>query len=283
MGRFHWRASLNTEGPAAIINAVGGLGAYKVAIFGGSDMLIDELCDRLLAAECSRRVADVRIGLGYTGVLLDDGRCGLAYTFRHESGAGCGVIGDAGTLAGRKAADVAVMAKALDPIAAAVGLATLNAMAGPKSCVGGVILGLLAVTPEDEVGMVGNFGPLAGPLRKRAKAVHIFERQAAPANNVLSIDLADELLPQCQVAIITATSLLNRTMDGLLALCGKARDAVILGPSTPFMPEVFAPHGATMLSGVQVTDAALALRIISEGGGTQKLQAAMRKVNLRIR
>ncbi len=72
-------------------------------------------------------------------------------------------------------------------------------------------------------------------------------------------------------------------MDGLLALCGNARDIVILGPSTPFVPEVFAPRGVTMLSGVQVTDAALALRIISEGGGTQKLQPAMRKVNLRIR
>lgn len=246
-------------------------------------MLIDELCDRLLAAECARRIADVRIGLGYTGVLLDDGRCGLAYTFRHETGAGCGVIGDAGTLAGRKAAEVAVMAKALDPIAAAVGLATLNAMAGPPSCDGGDILGLLPVTAEDEVGMVGNFGPLAGPLRKRAKAVHIFERQANPASNVLSSDMAAGLLPQCQVAIITATSLLNRTMDDLLALCGKARDAVVLGPSTPFVHEVFATRGVTMLSGVQVTDAALALRIISEGGGAQELQAAIRKVNLRIR
>ncbi len=172
----------------------GRLTGYRVAVFGESpmesDMLIDELCDRLLAAEYVRRVADVRIGLGYTGVLLDDGRCGLAYTFRHETGAGCGVIGDAGTLAGRMAADVAVMVKAQDPITAAVGLATLNAMAEPPSGGGADILGVLAVTPEDEVGMVGNFGPLAGPLRKQAKALHIFERQANPANDVLGADMA---------------------------------------------------------------------------------------------
>jgi hypothetical protein len=30
----------------------------------------------------SRTVADVRIGLRYTAVLLDNGSCGLAYTFQ---------------------------------------------------------------------------------------------------------------------------------------------------------------------------------------------------------
>ena len=73
-------------------------------------------------------VADVRLGLGYTAVQLDDGRCGLAYTFRHELHEGCGVMSEAGTLAGRRASDLAQWAKSTDLLVSAVGLATLNAL-----------------------------------------------------------------------------------------------------------------------------------------------------------
>jgi hypothetical protein len=48
-------------------------------------VITDELLN-LLAERAQPRVAeDVGIGLGYTGVLLDDGACGLAYTFREEA------------------------------------------------------------------------------------------------------------------------------------------------------------------------------------------------------
>ena len=35
-------------------------------------MLTDEICDRLLALAADRPVAEVRIGLGYTPVLLEN-------------------------------------------------------------------------------------------------------------------------------------------------------------------------------------------------------------------
>jgi len=70
-------------------------------------MLIDEVRDFLSPAAAMHSVADVRVGLAYTAVQLDDGRCGLAYTFRDELHEGCCVISDAGTLAGRRASDLA--------------------------------------------------------------------------------------------------------------------------------------------------------------------------------
>jgi len=45
-------------------------------------------------------VTEVRVGLGYTAALLDDGACGVAYTFRSEAGASCCAVREAGTLAG---------------------------------------------------------------------------------------------------------------------------------------------------------------------------------------
>jgi uncharacterized protein (DUF4213/DUF364 family) len=251
---------------------------------GSGATLIDCLCDRLLPVAAGRRVLDVRVGLGYTGVLLDNGRCGLAYTFRDMAeGRGCNVLDLAGTMAERPAADIAQLARSQDAILTAVGLATLNALSEPPAANAGDVLEQLALEPEDEVVMVGLFRPLMEPLRKQVKALRILERNPDPAAGILSADAANEVLPRCQVAIVTATSLLNRTMDGLLALCRNAREIVVLGPSTPLEPAIFAGKGVTILSGVWVTDAARALRIISEGGGTKKMQPAVRKVNLRIR
>jgi hypothetical protein len=93
----------------------------------------------------------------------------------------------------------------------------------------------------------------------------------------------ERLLPQCQVAIVSATALLNRTLDAILDYCRGAREIAILGPSTLFLPSVFASRGVTILSGIEVTDSRQALRVISEGGGTRQLGKSIRKVSLRVK
>ena len=245
-------------------------------------MIIDDICDLLLSPAANHSAADVRVGLGYTAVQLDDGRCGLAYTFRDELQEGCCVIKVAGTLVGQQASELAAWARSPDPLAAAVGLATLNALvAVPRNAVEADLLTQLEVTSNDVVGMVGYFGPLIGPLRTRGKALHVFERRPSAESGVLPESAAAEILPQCRVVILSATALLNRTLDDLLAWCRNAREVAILGPSTPLLPQVFAGRGVTLLSGVQVVDGERVLRLVSEGGGTRQLGSAVRKLTVR--
>jgi uncharacterized protein (DUF4213/DUF364 family) len=246
-------------------------------------MLIDELCDRLLPMAGCRLAADVRIGLGYTAVQLDDGRCGLAYTFRHGTKPGCCVLREAGALCGRSAAELARGAHSQDLITAAVGLATLNALLPLSSQTSaGDVLDLMSIGPTDVVGMVGYFGPLVAPLKKTSRTLHIFEQRDDAAPEALPESAAKQLLPQCQVVIVSATALLNRTPDGVLADCVRARDIVILGPSTPLLPELFARRGVTILSGAEVIDSQQVLQVVSEGGGTRQFGKAIRKVSLRV-
>ncbi len=229
-------------------------------------------------------VADIRIGLGYTAARLEDGRCGLAYTLHEKEYESCCVIPDAGNLAGRKAADLIPWMGSPDVTACAVGLATLNALIPtPAKAVESDILDLLPVAPEDAVGMIGYFGPLVAPIKKRARALHIFERKAEPEYGILPDTAAPGLIPQCGVVVMTATSILNHTIDGLLDLAKNAREIAILGPSTPFLPEVFGPHGVTLLSGLEVADPPKILRIVSEGGGTRQFHRAVRKLSLRCK
>ena len=130
--------------------------------------------------------------------------------------------------------------------------------------------------------MVGNFGPLAGPLRSQCKTLHIFERHPDVESGLLGEDAAPDILPECHVVILSATTLLNRTLDALLTYCRAARQVAILGPSTPLIPAIFASRGVTLLSGVHVVQPEHAMRVVSEGGGTRQFGKSIRKVTLRL-
>jgi uncharacterized protein (DUF4213/DUF364 family) len=250
---------------------------------GGMDMLVDELVDYGRKTVELQTVADIRIGLGYTAVQLENGGCGLAYTLHEQEYESCSVIPDAGKLAGRKALEFIPWMKSPDHTACAVGLATLNAtLATPVSAVESDILDLLPVGPEDAVGMVGYFGPLVEPIKKRVRTLYIFERKPEPEFDILPESAALDILPKCQVVIISATAILNHTINGLLDLSKNAREIAILGPSTPFIPEIFSGYGVTLLSGIKIIDPSQALRIVSEGGGTRQFIRACRKLSLRL-
>ena len=82
-------------------------------------------------------VADVRIGLGYTSVRLDNGNIGLAWTAESVSRS-CTHENKAGTLAGSSAlALLKMLASEQNPLSLSIGLATANALVAglpsPKS------------------------------------------------------------------------------------------------------------------------------------------------------
>lgn len=245
-------------------------------------MIIDEIFERTVSKADGRSIEDVRIGLGYIAVKLDSGACGLAYTFRDEAPEGCCSVREAGTMAGQPAARIAGWARSLDAISAAVGLATLNALIEPPpGAAEADVAAMLHVTSDDVVGMVGYFGPLVPVLRERAKTLHIFERRRQ-REDVLPDWAAATLLPECSVVVLSATTLLNRTLDTLLEKCRRARSVAIVGPSTPLLPEVFASLNVSLLSGLRVVDAGRILQVVSEGGGTRQFAAATRKLTVSV-
>jgi uncharacterized protein (DUF4213/DUF364 family) len=244
------------------------------------------LQDRLKAAALPmaerRRVADVRIGLGYIAVLLDNGNAGLAYTFLDEATGGCSVYRNIRPLAGRPAADLLELFTAGGRIEAALALATANALFNRpgRAYQPGDILEHLRIGPEDHVGMVGHFGPLVPAIRKQAAALHIFEQIALPQGGLLPVAAAEDLLPDCQVVMLTSTSLINATADRLLELARGCREVVFLGASTPLCADVFKDTGVSLLSGVTVDNSGAILQIVSEGGGMRYFKGAIDKVNL---
>ncbi|MBU1276045.1 MAG: DUF364 domain-containing protein [Proteobacteria bacterium] len=237
-----------------------------------------------LAPRAAGRAAKVVVGLVYTAAMLEDGRAGVAYTFRDQAQGACAAFRGLRPLAGQPASDLLALAASRDPIEAAVGLAVAGALLwpGPAQALEGDVLDHLDLGPEDSVGMVGYFGPLVPEVRQRCARLHIFERVDLPQGGLLPQERAVNILPRCQVAMISATTMLNQSLEPLLAACAGCREVVLLGPSTPLCPEVFAGTPVTMLSGMAVRDAPALLRVVAEAGGTRQFSRLADKKNLRL-
>jgi uncharacterized protein (DUF4213/DUF364 family) len=169
-------------------------------------------------------------------------------------------------------------------VEAAVGLATLNAAApetpGPR--VTGDIRDLIAIANGDRIGMVGYFAPLLPWLRGAGAEVDILELRSVTAPGVRPAEDAPTVLRECDVALLSATAIINHTLDDLLDLCVRSREVVVLGPSTPLVAEPFERTPATLLAGVEVVQSEEILRIIGEGGSTRQFGPAVRKVCVRL-
>ncbi|OEU62987.1 MAG: hypothetical protein BA870_03400 [Desulfuromonadales bacterium C00003094] len=227
------------------------------------------LVKQLTANFGESRIADVRIGLGYSAVRLDSGHTGLAWTPPPVSG-GCSHLKMAGTLSGRPAVELLQMLATEQPLLRTIGLATANALLAclpqPTTSKEEVVDGL-QITAADHVAMVGYFGPLVKRLQESGCRLDIIELDSSRPG-VLSPQQGRSILAGCSVAILTGTSLVTGTIDELLDDLGRPREAVLLGPSAPFCAEVFAGTPLTRIAGARVLDGEGVLKVVSEGGGT---------------
>lgn len=227
---------------------------------------------------------DVRIGLGYTGVRLNNGQTGVAATLHYDLARSCTAYNGPRPLAGNRAAALLELFDSRDNLQSAVALATANALFNlrrPEMDTGD-ILDIMAVNPDDRVGMVGHFAPLIPPLKKRAAALEIFEKVDFPSARIRSHTEIPDRLPACQIAIITATAIINSSIDAILEAATACRKVVLLGASTPLHPAIFDGTPVTGLSGVCIREPDAVLTAISEGGGTPLLKKHVDKVNLQL-
>ncbi len=241
-------------------------------------MIIDRLLEEVEPRLRLRRIVDVRIGLGYTAVRLDDGSCGLAGTVTAGMNTCCTYLESAGELIGADAHAVAAHVVAPDPVAATVGMATLNAAFNRDGAPGPDPLHVLPIDGVT-VGMVGWFEPFIPEIKRRAAAFYVFERRKL-APDVLPDWAAERLLPTCDVVILTALVFINKTIDHLLELAHGAEIALI-GPTTP-MASALGEYGVQHLFGSIVTDPEKVLAIVSQAGGTRRFTGAIKKIYQRL-
>ena len=209
---------------------------------------------------------------------------GLAYTWQSVPKTECTVFKGLRPLAGNPAGTVIELLRSEDTLAVTIALATANAVLNnsPKDALVGDLTKTLDLRATDTVVMVGAFLPVIEQLKDRVASLSVFERNPALGKDFLPAEKAFDQLPRSTVAIVTATSILNDTINRILEAAGNCREVVMLGASTPLCPEVFVGTSVTALSGVQVEDAAAVAQVISEGGGMKTFKNHVRKITLRV-
>lgn len=247
-------------------------------------MIIDELIDKALAMANNRKIGDVRAGLGYTCVTLEDGVSGLAHTFRNELGEFCGTLDNAGSLIGMEVVQLIPWVKENNLLKAAIGLAAINAVINDphKEWETGNIMNAFALNESDTFGMVGDFKPILSKVRDMTKNIYVFERNAARGSGMYSEDEIPNYLPKCNVVVVSATSIINHTIDEVMSYCKNAKEVCLVGPSTPLCMDVLNRHNITMLAGTVVKNSELLLQIVSQGGGTMSMKPAIEQVLMRV-
>jgi hypothetical protein len=149
------------------------------------------------------------------------------------------------------------------PLARSLALAAVNALLSPPAAAAsakGQDL-LLALGRGRRAVVVGHF-PFVERMAGQFTALHVLE--LAPQPGDLPAAAATEVLPRADLAAITATTLLNGTLAGLLRLVRPGTAVILLGPSTPFAACLFA-FGVTVLAGCAVRDPQAVLDGVAAG------------------
>ncbi|MDR4496742.1 MAG: DUF364 domain-containing protein [Candidatus Scalindua sp.] len=228
----------------------------------------------------------IRIGVFYTGVVLNTGHSGLSYTPVQEiPEAVCcpkshAKMPAAGSLLDFQITDLMNYALEDNALKAAVGIATINALSAilfeEKTCKYkpssfGNALDLVKVTDKDTVAMVGAFPPFIKQIKEEAKRLFVIEKNPRIVGKGDNIEIEsearlEEIIPQSNILIITGVTLINHTLGPILKLAGKTSNIILVGPTASVYPEPLFKRGVTILGGVRITDASKMIHLIGEAG-----------------
>jgi uncharacterized protein len=171
-----------------------------------------------------------------------------------------------------------------DPVKAMIGLAAINAvcqhvMREIDFTVDSATdsLGLLSVSAGDRVGMVGLFSPLVQTIKKTGAKLVVIEKNERLIERFphLPVTLDVTELSRCNKILCTGATLLNSTLDDILAHCSPGAFISIIGPTAGYFPDPLFARGVDVVGGRVVKDGALLLQLLAEkkrwGDATQKI------------
>ena len=230
-----------------------------------------------LYADLARGVAPgpvrrVVIGLNWTMV---EGEHGIGLAQTPERGApGCRPTLAAGTYAARSLRELAGLAQSADPFDRAVGIAACNAHYNRFDLAAEPGNGLDSFgSTGDGIVVVGAFPGIA----ERLPGAKIIDRRPGPGQ--YPEQATHRLLPAAEAVVLTAATLANGSLPGLLRLARFAPVALV-GPGAPLSPRLFR-YGIAVTSGLVAEDGDGLARAVAEGGGARDLKRHGRAATLR--
>lgn len=157
--------------------------------------------------------------------------------------------------------------------ARSVGLAALNALLprpprGPALTAANASDWLRGHARGLRIGIVGWF-PFVDALKSDGFALDIFEKD--PSTGFAVTHDRARRLADCDILCITASTLLNDTLDGILAAARPSAKKILVGPSSPVTPATL-DFGFDAVCGCLVRRPAPLVRLIQQGACFRQLR-----------
>jgi nucleoside-triphosphatase THEP1 len=224
-----------------------------------------------LIEDLRRGVADTPVRRVVSGAryLMVEGPYGLGLAWRPEGG------DVPPPVAGISLAVLAAGVDSWNPLDNALGWAAINAHYNRFDLAAESKNGLdLFADVGGRVVAVGAFPGLASRL---PNALIV---ECRPEAGHYPAEAAEWLLPGAEAAVVTATTLANRSLPRLLEQAQGARVALV-GPSAPLTPRLFS-YGVEAVCGFIATDADALADAVAAGGGARAIRPFGRPATLRV-
>jgi uncharacterized protein (DUF4213/DUF364 family) len=170
-----------------------------------------------------------------------------------------------------------------DPIKEMISLASINAICQHVMRESNFVvdsatdsLGLLSVSPGDRVGMVGLFLGLIKTIKKAGAELVVIEKNDQLIQKFPNLPITRDAtkLSTCNKILCTSTTILNNSLDEILAHWSPDAFVSIIGPTAGYFPDPLFARGVDVVGGRVVKNGASFLQLLAErkrwGEATQR-------------
>jgi uncharacterized protein (DUF4213/DUF364 family) len=262
----------------------------SMASYGEGDILHETMGlirEKLGNSIGSLTIGRIVIGIFFTGVKLSNGHGGICFTpVKDIPEAVCcpssaRAMPSAGRLRGRKVDAVLREMWGGNPLKKAIGIATMNALSSayweghdPEGYVikkGVDAFDELEIPEDAHVTVVGALIPVLKTLKKRGKPFSILEMDPRTLKEdemefYVPMQEAPAAIARADVLLVTGTTLINDTLEGILGHAKPGANILLVGPTASMLPEAFFARGVHSIGGITVTKPDALLDVLAEGG-----------------
>lgn len=249
--------------------------------------MISELTFDLIKSKYNTRVGnltitDVCVGVHLSAVKLSDGSFGVAGTI-NDSRVHCPKkdrdFGDftPGRIKGLSVHDLFSTTKQSD-ITDTLKIAVLNAISsglliksGYKIIEDTDPIDLIDLHSQKTITIVGGFQSYIQKISETKNKLYVLELD----KNALTEDHKrfyvpaveyNNILPISDIVIITGLTIVNKTIDGLLAAVSPDTQVIVTGPSANILPDILFENNVNIIGATRITNPEMLFPIVSEAG-----------------
>ncbi len=226
--------------------------------------LIRNLYDHFYEKAQQTKVACLSIGMSYTAVVTDDGGIGIAYTYSSDNPC-CAMNRDYRDYEGERAVELLGKIKSPVPLHRSAGVALINALNYHDACrlpedsTDRVWMDSFGIGSETRVAMVGFFRPLMRLFQDRGALVEVLDDFQGLGDQG---SFYRKLEGWAEVLLLTSTSILNNSTEEVLRHLAPGAKVIMLGPTTPMVPEAFSHLPVDVLAGTVPVDREAVLKAV---------------------